>query len=71
MRDFVKRRQQKQEYIDFLRRKVELARRSIAAGRGHSNEEVEAEFAKKRAELLRRADEEDAKARSASKDPKR
>lgn len=39
MRDFV---QQDREYVEFLRRKVERSRASIAAGRGHSDEEVRA-----------------------------
>ena len=40
---------------EFLREKVERARASIRAGRGIPNEEVEAEFAKLRDELTRRA----------------
>jgi predicted transcriptional regulator len=39
MRDFV---QQDQEYVEFLRRKVERSRASIAAGRWKSDEEVRA-----------------------------
>jgi predicted transcriptional regulator len=39
MRDYVK---QDREYVEFLRRKVERSRASIAAGRGHSDEEVRA-----------------------------
>jgi len=54
MREFVHRQREAREYDEFLRRKVELARASIRAGRGRSNEEVEAEFAARRAELLRR-----------------
>jgi len=57
MRDFVQRRREEREYDEFLRRKVEIARASMRAGRGRSNEEVEAEFAALRAELLREADE--------------
>ena len=57
MRDFVQRQREARTYDDFLRRKVDIARDSVAAGRGRSNEEVEAEFARRRAELLRKADE--------------
>lgn len=57
MRDFVERQRQAREYDDFLRRKVEIARASVAAGRGRSNKEVEAEFAAKRAVLRPKADE--------------
>ena len=39
MRDFV---QQDREYVEFLRRKMERSRASIAAGRGSSDEEVRA-----------------------------
>lgn len=39
MRDYV---QQDREYVEFLRRKVERSRASIAAGRVHSDEEVRA-----------------------------
>ncbi len=57
MRDFVKRRRDERDYDEFLRQKVEVARASVRAGRGRSNEEVEADFSARRAELLRRADE--------------
>jgi hypothetical protein len=57
MRDFVQRRREEREYDEFLRRKVEIARASMRAGRGRSNEDVEAEFAAIRAELEREADE--------------
>jgi predicted transcriptional regulator len=60
MRDFVKRQREAREYDDFLRRKVEIARKSMRAGRGRPNEEVAAKFAARRAELLRKADEADA-----------
>lgn len=52
MRDFVQRQRESRAYDDFLRGKVELARQSVAVGRGRSNEEVEAEFAARRANLL-------------------
>jgi len=51
MREFVRRQHDQQEYEEFLRQKVDKARLSVAAGRGRSNEEVEAEFAARRAEL--------------------
>ena len=51
MREFVRRQHDQQEYDEFLRQKVEKARLSIAAGLGRSNEEVEAEFAARRAQL--------------------
>ena len=57
MREFVQRRRDEREYDEFLRRKVEIARASMRAGRGRSNEDVEAEFAARRAELQRKADE--------------
>jgi predicted transcriptional regulator len=57
MRDFVERQREAREYNDFLRRKVEIARASVREGRLRSNEEVEREFAARRAELLRRASE--------------
>ncbi|MGO4124150.1 antitoxin of toxin-antitoxin stability system [Inquilinus sp. YAF38] len=57
MREFIQRRREEREYDEFLRRKVEIARASMRFDRGQSNEEVEAEFAARRAELLREADE--------------
>ena len=60
MREFVERQQAEREYDAFLHRKVEAARVSMGAGRGRSNEEVEARAAARRADLLRRADETDA-----------
>lgn len=56
MREFIQRQRDAREYDEFLRRKMELARASMRAGRGRSNEEVEAEFASRRADLLREAD---------------
>ena len=60
MREFVQHQREARDYNEFLRRKVETARESMRAGRGRSNEEVEAEFSTRRAELLRKADEADA-----------
>jgi predicted transcriptional regulator len=51
MREFVQRQREAREYDEFLRRKVEVARVSRQAGWGRSNEEVEAEFAKRRARV--------------------
>jgi predicted transcriptional regulator len=54
MREFVER---DRDYFEFLRRKVEKSRQSIAEGRWSTNEEVEARAAAWRAELQRRIDE--------------
>jgi hypothetical protein len=53
MRGFVQRQREARDYDAFLRGKVELARLSMQAGNGRSAEEVDAEFAARRAELLR------------------
>jgi hypothetical protein len=53
MREFVQRQREAREYDDFLRSKVEVARVSMRADTGRSNEEVEAKFAARRTELLR------------------
>jgi hypothetical protein len=53
MRDFVQRQREAREYDAFLRNKVDVARSSMRAGHGRSNEEVEAGFASRCAELLR------------------
>lgn len=43
MRNFLLRREEeKQAYVEFLRRKVEKSRASIASGKYYTNEEVEA-----------------------------
>jgi len=55
MRDYIAHRQQAREYDGYLRRKVEVARGSVRAGRGRSNEKVEAEFASKRARTATQA----------------
>jgi predicted transcriptional regulator len=54
MRDYV---EQDREYVEFLRRKVERSRASIAAGKWSTQEQVEARAATRRAELQRRIDE--------------
>ena len=51
MREFVQRQREAREYDEFLRRKVEVAQVSVRAGLGRSDEEVEAEFAARRARL--------------------
>ncbi len=55
MREFVQRQREAREHDEFLRRKVEVARSSLRAGRGASNEEVEAEFATRRASVIDQA----------------
>lgn len=54
MRDYV---QQDREYVAWLQGKVDVARKSIDAGRGRSDEEVRPDFAKRRAEWERQARE--------------
>jgi predicted transcriptional regulator len=56
MRDYVERRRRTLEHDVFLERKVDLARADKRAGQTYTNEEVEAEFASRRAELRRKAD---------------
>ena len=48
MRDYIEQRRRAREYDSYLQRKVEAGRASLRAGAGHSNEEVEAEFAARR-----------------------
>lgn len=48
MRGYIEQRRQAREYDDYLRRKVEVGRASMRAGRGRSNDEVEADFAARR-----------------------
>lgn len=59
MRDYINQRKHAREYDEFLLRKVERARISMRAGKGIPQEQLEAEAAPRRAELLRRADEAD------------
>jgi hypothetical protein len=49
MRDFVQRQRQARDYQEFMGRKVEAGRVSMRAGEGHSDEDVEALFAARRA----------------------
>lgn len=51
MREFVQRQREAREYDEFLRRKVEAGRASMRAGQGRLNDEVEAEFAARRASV--------------------
>lgn len=51
MREFIERQRMKREHGVFVERKVALARTSMQAGEGHGNDEVEAEFANRRARL--------------------
>jgi hypothetical protein len=56
MREYLRKRdEEKRDYVDFLRRKVERSRSSIAAGRWRSGEDVEADFGLRREEILRDA----------------
>ena len=52
MRQFVHSQREAREYDEFLRRKVDLARKAIEAGDWHSDEDVEAEFAARRNSLI-------------------
>lgn len=45
-------RQQATAHGEFVQRKVAVARASVEAGRGRSNEDVEATFAARRAKAL-------------------
>jgi predicted transcriptional regulator len=57
MREFVRRQREAREHDAFVRRKVEAGRKDMRAGRGRSHAEVEAEFATRRKNLLRKAGE--------------
>lgn len=50
-REYVRRQREAREYDNFLRQKVEAGRASIRAGKGATNEEVEAALAARRARL--------------------
>lgn len=49
MREFVQRQREARDYDAFLRGKVEASRMSMRAGRGVSNEDIEADFGDRRA----------------------
>jgi predicted transcriptional regulator len=51
MREFIQRQRQAREYDDFLLHKVQTARTSMQAGLGISNDEVEAQFSQRRAQV--------------------
>ncbi|MHB1321990.1 MAG: hypothetical protein ACYCY0_10580 [Acidithiobacillus ferrivorans] len=55
MREFVQRQREAREYDEFLRSKVEAGRASMRADRGRTNEEVEAAFAARRAQVVGQA----------------
>jgi predicted transcriptional regulator len=55
MREFVQRQREVREYDEFLGSKVAAARMSRQAGRGRSNDEVEARFATRRADIAGKA----------------
>ncbi|MGY0618440.1 antitoxin of toxin-antitoxin stability system [Lysobacter sp. A378] len=55
MREFVQRQRQVREYDEFLQRKVQVARASMRAGRGRSNDEVDAKFAARRTKVTDQA----------------
>lgn len=50
MRGYVDRTREQREYDEFVRRKVAKAMRSVEAGIGRTNEEVNADFAARRAQ---------------------
>lgn len=53
MREFIQRQQGQRAYQDFLGSKVDAARQEFALGLGMSNDEVEAQFAARRASVRR------------------
>jgi predicted transcriptional regulator len=55
MKDYLrKREEEKSAYVEFVRRKVEKSRASIAAGRSYTDDEVNARMEKRLEELERR-----------------
>jgi predicted transcriptional regulator len=54
MRQFVQTQRESREYEAFLQRKVDSARISMRAGEGLTNEEVEAQFAARRAQVTKK-----------------
>ena len=52
MRAYIEQQRRANEYNQYLHRKVEVGRASVRAGRGVSNEELEAEFAARRHKVL-------------------
>jgi predicted transcriptional regulator len=51
MREFVQHQREAREYDAYLRGKVEAGRASMRGGQGRSNDEVEAEFVSRRAQV--------------------
>lgn len=51
MRGFVEAQREKREHSDFVARKVAVARASVRTGEGLGDDEVEAEFAHRRAQI--------------------
>lgn len=51
MREYIRREEEKQAYDTYLAQKVQKGRQDIRAGKSLSNDEVEAQFAARRAEL--------------------
>jgi predicted transcriptional regulator len=54
MRQFVQTQQESREYEAFLQRKVDSARVSMRAGEGLTNDEVETQFAARRAQAAKK-----------------
>ncbi|MDR3264973.1 MAG: antitoxin of toxin-antitoxin stability system [Synergistaceae bacterium] len=52
MREFIQRQSEMEEYEEFLRRKIAIARSQIHTEQSYSNEEVESDFAKRRKKIL-------------------
>ncbi|WP_246201864.1 antitoxin of toxin-antitoxin stability system [Budvicia diplopodorum] len=52
MREFVQRQRESREYDEFLHNKINAARSSIKDGNSHSDEQVEAAFAARRARIV-------------------
>lgn len=55
MRDYIRRQEESRAYDAYLAQKVEKGRQDIRAGNVVSNEEVEAQFAARRAKLAGKA----------------
>ncbi|QVW23517.1 antitoxin of toxin-antitoxin stability system [Pseudomonas hormoni] len=54
MRQFVQTQRESREYEAFLQRKVDSARVSMRAGEGLTNDEVEAQFAARREQVIKK-----------------
>jgi predicted DNA-binding protein len=51
MRGYIEQRGNARDYDDYLKRKVEVARESVRADRGRTNDDVEAAFAERRNQI--------------------